>query len=93
MLGRPTGGASSHGKSGTLGAAPLSLLAARYGFRRIESVHLRVGDRTSTATVTGIAHRYPCSVRVPLSVAHRLVAAGARLTIERLTPSEPTVQV
>ena len=63
--------------------------ASRYGFRRVDLVHIRVENGTSVATVTGVAHRYARPVRVPLSVAAHLVAAGAPLTVERCDrPSE-----
>ena len=52
-----------------------------YGFRRVEHVHIVIGEPT-VAVVTGICHRYPHSVRVPLSVAARFVANGAPLTVE-----------
>jgi len=68
-------------------------LAARYGFRRVEHVHLRVANGASVAIVTGIAHRYPRSVRVPFSVAARLVAGGTPLTVERTEPLAETVAV
>jgi hypothetical protein len=58
-------------------------VAARYGFHRVEHVHILVGNGFAAATVTGICHRYPHAVRVPLHVAARLVAAGAPLTVER----------
>jgi hypothetical protein len=54
-----------------------------YGFRRVDRVHIVV-DRAghATADVTGILHRYPRTVRVPLSVANELVLAGAPLDLE-----------
>jgi hypothetical protein len=67
--------------------------AARYGFRRVECVHLRVTAGGAVATVTGTAHRYPRSVRVPLTVAHRLIAAGIPVTVERDTPWREAVVV
>lgn len=57
-------------------------VASRYGFRRIERVHITSSKTTSTATLTGVAHRYPSSVRVPLEVAARLIAAGVPTTVE-----------
>lgn len=58
-------------------------VASRYGFRRIEHLYITSSATGSTATVTGVAHRYPCSVRVPLDVAVRLIAAGVPMTVER----------
>jgi hypothetical protein len=54
-----------------------------YGFRRVDRVHVRV-DRTgrATADVTGILHRYPRTVPVPITVANDLVLAGAPLDLE-----------
>jgi hypothetical protein len=68
-------------------------VAARYGFRRVEHVHIRINNGDSSATVLAIAHRYPRSIRVPLAVAMRLVAAGAPATIERAAPPEQAVAV
>ena len=47
------------------------------GFRRVELVRVYFEGETAAAAVTGIIHRYPRTVRVPLSVASRLIAAGA----------------
>ena len=55
--------------------------SGHYGFRRVEHVHIVIGEPT-IAMVTGICHRYSHSVRVPLGVAARFVAAGAPLTVE-----------
>jgi hypothetical protein len=63
--------------------APRRSIAASYGFRRIERVHFRVTDQGTLATVTGTTHRYPRSIRVPVSIAHRLVAAGAPVIVEQ----------
>lgn len=57
-------------------------MAVRYGFRRVECVHLRTADGAVSATVVGVTHRYPRSIRVPLSLARRLVVAGAPLTVD-----------
>lgn len=57
--------------------------AERYGFRRVERVHLAVGASGVVATVTGVTHRYPRDVRVPAAVAAHLVARGVPLTVER----------
>lgn len=67
----------------------MSVLATRYGFRRVERVYIHTLDGARVATVVGITHRYPHSVRVPLSVAGRLVAAGAPVTIERRRDARP----
>jgi hypothetical protein len=66
-------------------------VAARYGFRRVEGVHIRIGRGGAVATVTGIAHRYPRSVRVPLAVADCLVAAGTPVTVERAEPLHESI--
>jgi len=54
-----------------------------YGFRRVDRVHIAV-DRSghASADVTGILHRYPRTVRVPLKVANELVLAGAPLELD-----------
>lgn len=74
---RPARKTAERGRDGGL-----STLAARYGFRRVERVHIRTRDGVRVATVTGVTHRYPRVVRVPVSVAARLVAAGAPLLVE-----------
>lgn len=78
MLGRRTAPQTSQRDDD---ARSLGEVAVRYGFRRVECVHLRTVDGGVSATVTGTTHRYPRSFRVPLSVARRLVAAGAPLTV------------
>jgi hypothetical protein len=57
-------------------------VATRYGFRRVERVEVVIRNGSPLATVTGICHRYPRTVAVPLRVAARLVAAGAPLRVE-----------
>jgi hypothetical protein len=57
-------------------------VATRYGFRRVEHVQVVIRNGSAVATVTGICHRYPRTVVVPLRVAARLVAAGAPLRVE-----------
>ena len=58
---------------------------ATFGFRRVDRVHVRVdGAGAATADVTGILHRYPRTVPVPLRVAAELVLAGAPLDLERV---------
>jgi hypothetical protein len=79
VLSRPTAPQASQ-RGGDL--RRLGDVGVRYGFRRVERVHLRRVDGGLSATVTGITHRYPRSVRVPLSVARRLIAAGAPLTVD-----------
>ena len=80
-LGGPNGRSSR--RQTRAARAGASDVAARYGFHRVEHVHILVGNGFAEATVTGICHRYPRAVRVPLRVAARLVAAGAPLTVER----------
>jgi hypothetical protein len=53
------------------------------GFRRIEQVHVTVHDGHAVATVTGIAHRYPRTLRVPIATAARLVAAGVPVRVDQ----------
>jgi hypothetical protein len=53
------------------------------GLRRIEEVRVIVGGGGhSVATVTGIAHRYPRTFRVPLAAATRIADTGVPLHIE-----------
>jgi hypothetical protein len=61
-----------------------------YGFRRVDRVHIAV-DRSghAAADVTGILHRYPRTVRVPLSVANELILAGAPLDLELAEGDQP----
>lgn len=73
-------GPSGRGTGDDLGPGAI---AGRYGFRRVERVLICITARGTVATVTGTAHRYPRSVRVPLTVAHRLIAAGTPATIDR----------
>ncbi|HEX4493569.1 MAG TPA: hypothetical protein VH914_20370 [Acidimicrobiia bacterium] len=52
------------------------------GLRRIDEVRVIVGGPHSVAEVTGVAHRYPHTFRVPLAAANRLADAGVPLRIE-----------
>jgi hypothetical protein len=52
------------------------------GLRRIEEVRVIVGGPHSVAEVTGIAHRYPRTFRVPLAAAAQLADAGVPMHIE-----------
>lgn len=74
-------------------AAPASSAADRYGFRRVERVSIRIGHAGTVATVTGVAHRCPRTVRVPLTVAHSLIASGAPFDIDRAEPPHPKLGV
>jgi len=58
------------------------------GFRRVERVRLVVGPTVTVAEATGVVHRYPRTVRIPIAAAGRLVAAGTPVHIEHAT-SEP----
>jgi hypothetical protein len=58
-------------------------IGAHYGFRHVEHVHIATEHGSTVATVTGVVHRYPRSVRVPLRVAAGLVAAGAPFTVHQ----------
>jgi hypothetical protein len=54
-----------------------------YGFRRVDRVHVRVdADGQATAEVTGIVHRYPRTIAVPMSVANDLILAGVPLDLD-----------
>lgn len=54
-----------------------------FGFRRVHQVTIAFDGPAPVATVTGVLHRYPQVLRVPLRVASSLVAAGAPLRITR----------
>jgi hypothetical protein len=54
------------------GSAPTDV-----GFRRIEVVQIIVEDAGPRAEVTGVVHRLPHTVRVPLHTARALIANGA----------------
>ena len=47
------------------------------GFRRIEVVRITVEDTGARAEVTGVVHRLPHTVRIPLHTARTLIANGA----------------
>jgi hypothetical protein len=54
-----------------------------YGFRRVDRVHVRVAaDGHATAEVTGIVHRYPRTIAVPMTIANDLVLAGVPLDLD-----------
>jgi hypothetical protein len=61
------------------------------GFRRIECVRLIVDEDGTTAEVTGVTHRLPHTIRVPLRTAHALIEAGVpkRVEARRETHSGP----
>jgi hypothetical protein len=61
----------------------LQQVAGRYGFRRIAQVRIVYTADGVVAYATGVAHRYPHSVRVPMGVAAELVTAGIPLAVER----------
>ena len=52
------------------------------GFRRVEFVRLIVDDDGTTAEVTGITHRLPRTIRVPLRTATALIEAGVPKRVE-----------
>jgi hypothetical protein len=52
------------------------------GFRRVEYVRFIVGDEGTTAEVTGVTHRLPHTIRVPLSTANALIEAGVPRRVE-----------
>jgi hypothetical protein len=52
------------------------------GFRRVEYVRLIVDETGTTAQVTGITHRLPHTIRVPLSTANALIEAGVPRRVE-----------
>lgn len=64
---------------GTRGA--LSRLAASLGFRRILWVRVVVRPIGTTADATGLLHRHPRTVPIPMATAARLASAGAPVRI------------
>ena len=54
------------------------------GFRRIEFVDVMVDERGARASVTGVAHRLPHTIRVPLRTARELIEAGVPSRIDGL---------
>ncbi len=54
------------------------------GFRRIEFVDVVVDERGARASVTGVAHRLPHTVRVSLRTARELIEAGVPSRIDGL---------
>jgi len=61
------------------------------GFRRIEYVSLIVDEHGTTAEVTGVTHRLPRTIRVPLSTATALIEAGVprRFEARHTTQTQP----
>jgi hypothetical protein len=52
------------------------------GFRRVQYVRLLVDEDGTTAEVTGITHRLPRTIRVPLHTAISLIDAGVPKRVE-----------
>jgi len=52
------------------------------GFRRVEFVRLLVDEDGTTAEVTGITHRLPRTIRIPLHTAIALIDAGVPKRVE-----------
>ena len=62
---------------------PISVPAvSALGFRRIECVRLIVDEAGTTAEVTGVTHRLPRTIRVPLRTATALIEAGVPTRVE-----------
>lgn len=57
----------------------------RLGMRRIGWVRVIVDDDGTRAEVSGVGHRLPRTVPVPLAVAAALAAAGVPLLVRRQT--------
>ena len=54
------------------------------GFRRIEFVDVMVDERGARASVTGVTHRLPHTIRVSLRTARQLIEAGVPSRIDGL---------
>jgi hypothetical protein len=52
------------------------------GFRRVDFVRLIVDEQGTTAEVTGVTHRLPHTIRVPLRTAKALIQAGVPRRVE-----------
>jgi hypothetical protein len=52
------------------------------GFRRVQYISLIVDEQGTTAEVTGITHRLPHTIRVPLHTAATLLRAGVPRRVE-----------
>jgi hypothetical protein len=52
------------------------------GFRRVEFVRVIVDEHGATAEVTGVTHRLPHTIRVPLQTAKDLIEAGVPRRVE-----------
>ena len=61
---------------------PTTLAVSALGFRRIECVRLIVDEDGTTAEVTGVTHRLPRTIRVPLRTANALIEAGVPALVE-----------
>jgi hypothetical protein len=62
------------------GQAPRSAVVA--GLRRVDSVRVIVGARSTVAVVRGVARRYPREFRISLATAAALADAGVPLVID-----------
>lgn len=69
----------AHAKAGRPISAPA---VSALGFRRIECVRLIVDEAGTTAEVTGVTHRLPRTIRVPLRTATALIEAGVPTRVE-----------
>ena len=56
------------------------------GFRRVDFVRLIVDEDGTTAEVTGVTHRLPRTVQVPLQRAQALIDAGVPSRVEARGP-------
>jgi hypothetical protein len=52
------------------------------GFRRVDYVSLIVDEDGTSAEVTGVTHRLPRTIRVPLHTANELIEAGVPKRLE-----------
>lgn len=57
-------------------------LVAALGLRRVDRIRVLVGQGRARAEVTGIARRFPRTLRISLEQATRLAAAGVPMRIE-----------
>ncbi len=52
------------------------------GFRRVDFVRLIVDEDGTTAEATGVTHRLPRTIRIPLHTASALIDAGVPSRVE-----------
>ena len=65
----------------------LGQVAHSIGFRHVQLVRVTVGPTRTTASATGVLHRYPLTVAISLATAGMLVAAGVPVRVDHRSGS------